>query len=107
MKSKQSAFGISSFILALLPFTYGVYVLFSGQNIVELIDQIGNETLRESLGWMVGMLLVLTLSIIPILSAYFGIIGLLQKNNKKSLAIAGLVLDAVAIIILGLVFFVL
>jgi len=107
MNQKQSAFGISSFILALLPFTYGVIVLFNGQDIVGLIEQIGNETIRESLGWMVGILLVLSLSIVPILSAYFGILGLMQKDNKKGLAVAGLTLDAVAILILGLVFFVL
>lgn len=106
MNQKQSAYGITSFILALLPFTYGVFVLMKGQNIVELIEQIDNVSLKESIGWMIGILLVLSLSIIPILSAYFGIIGLLQKDSKKSLAVAGLVVDAVALLIIGLVHFV-
>ncbi len=106
MKKTQSPYGIISFILALLPFTYGIFVLLTGKNIIKLIDQIANEALRESLGWTVAILLVLSLTIVPILSAFFGIIGLNQKNHKTYLAKAGLVIDLIAIFILGLVFFV-
>ena len=107
MKQKQSAYGITSFILALLPFTYALFVIYNGQNIGQLVEQIDNETLRESLGWMTGVLLVLSLSVIPILSVWFGVVGLLQKDNKKSLAFAGLAIDTVAIFILGLIYFIL
>lgn len=73
-------------------------MLYNGQNVIELIQLTDNEALRESIGWLVGILLIL--------SSYLGIVDLLQKDNKKGFAVAGLTLDAIAILILGLVLFV-
>ncbi len=106
MKTNQSSWGIASFVLALLPFTYAMFVLSHSQNILQLIEKIDNETLRESIGWMTGILLVLSLSVVPLLSAYLGIIGLLQKDEGRGLAMAGLIMDGLAVLILGLVYFV-
>jgi hypothetical protein len=107
MKNQQSTFGIVSFILALLPFTFGVFVLFNGPDIGGFIDGIESEVLRNSIGWTAGILNILSLSVFPIFAVGLGIVGVIQKDKKRGLAIAGLILGGLAMFIQGLVFFVL
>ena len=98
--------GIISFVLALLPFTFGAFVLFNGAHIGNFIEGIENQVLMESIGWTIGIISILSLTVFPTLAVGLGIAGIHQKDKKRDLAFAGLILGVLAIFIQGLMFFV-
>ena len=93
VRLKHSGLGIASFIIALLQGFMNLVVVLIAGVLAAAGPQRGNEV-----GFMIVGLLVLTGIFTHCVGAGLGIAGLVQKNRKKVFAILGLILNAVALL---------
>jgi hypothetical protein len=94
---KQSPFGIISFWSAV-----AVFVCIAGQSIIDVMAYTANNDLVSHPPSRVLPLIVFCLFIIGVVT---GIIGVVQKKHKRSLAVMGLVIFGCYIMMVAVVYF--
>lgn len=98
----HSGIGIASFVLSLILFPAWI-ILFFYAGYVQVSAQEYGANMYQEIAMIIGLFFFVLLAV-NILSLLLGIVGCIQKKNKKLFAILGLVLSFLALALVMIIF---